>query len=184
LDVFNLDEAVWCALIPLGISARFALIGAGIVADEKTVMSMSRSGDRRELLVGPLHYGVIFVFLTIFYFKTIDAVVSCCVLCVGDGVAAIIGGNFGASNRLPYNRQKSVAGTLSFIITARATISLAQSLARRDGSWRGLDDFTQVQLLLVVIVSAAAESLTNKEYDNVLVSVASLATMRLMRAWS
>jgi phytol kinase len=33
----------------------------GILKDEETVRSMSRTGNRKELLYGPLFYGIIFV---------------------------------------------------------------------------------------------------------------------------
>lgn len=53
------------ALIPLGITIQFALIGLGILSDPASVKAMSRSGDRREILRGPLFYGIVFVILTI-----------------------------------------------------------------------------------------------------------------------
>jgi len=45
------------ALVPLLFTIQFALIGFGIVKDEASVKAMSRTGDRREILHGPLFYG-------------------------------------------------------------------------------------------------------------------------------
>ena len=48
------------ALVPLAITAQFALVGTGVIRDESAVRAMSRSGDRREILRGPLFYGILF----------------------------------------------------------------------------------------------------------------------------
>ena len=45
------------ALVPLAITAQFALVGTGIIKDEAAVQAMSRSGDRREILRGPHEVG-------------------------------------------------------------------------------------------------------------------------------
>ena len=42
------------ALIPFAITVQFALVGLGIIKDEASVQAMSRTGDRREILLGPL----------------------------------------------------------------------------------------------------------------------------------
>jgi phytol kinase len=55
------------ALVPAAITLQFALIGLGALKDQDTVRAMSRSGDRRELLYGPLQYGVIFVLMTLIF---------------------------------------------------------------------------------------------------------------------
>lgn len=55
------DEAIsrWlAALVPLVITIQFALVGLGIVKDEAAVKAMSRTGDPREILRGPLFYGI------------------------------------------------------------------------------------------------------------------------------
>ena len=55
-------EARWlAALVPLMIVAQFALVGMGILKDEAAVQAMSRTGNPREILRGPLYYGIVFV---------------------------------------------------------------------------------------------------------------------------
>ncbi len=58
------------ALVPAGISVQFAAVGFGILKDQAAVDAMSRSGDRREILKGPLLYGIVFVVLTLVFWKT------------------------------------------------------------------------------------------------------------------
>ncbi|MEA3327631.1 MAG: hypothetical protein U9R53_10080 [Chloroflexota bacterium] len=55
------------AIVPLGITLQFALVGLGVIRDPSAVEAMSRTGDRREILHGPLFYGPAFVLLTIVF---------------------------------------------------------------------------------------------------------------------
>src|SRR5512143_932531 len=57
------------ALVPFLIAVPFAMIGLGVIKDEASVKAMSRTGDRREILLGPLFYGIIFVVMTLIYWK-------------------------------------------------------------------------------------------------------------------
>ena len=57
------------ALVPMLITVQFALVGLGVVKDEASVEAMSRTGDRREILRGPLFYGVMFILMTVIYWK-------------------------------------------------------------------------------------------------------------------
>ena len=63
--LFNNDLAArfMAALVPLGITAQFLLVGTGIMKDPAAVKAMSRTGDRREILRGPLFYGIAFIIL-------------------------------------------------------------------------------------------------------------------------
>jgi len=63
------DARFWAALVPLAITLQFALIGFGLIKDEASVQAMSRSGDPREILRGPLYYGLAFVALTLIFWK-------------------------------------------------------------------------------------------------------------------
>src|SRR5574342_1343518 len=63
-------EARWlAALVPFAITLQFALVGLGIIEDEASVKAMSRSGDRREILRGPLFYGIAFIAITLSYWN-------------------------------------------------------------------------------------------------------------------
>src|SRR5574340_119801 len=57
----------FAALVPLGITLQFFLVGVGVIKDEAAVAAMARHGDRREILRGPLFYGIVFVALTVLY---------------------------------------------------------------------------------------------------------------------
>src|SRR5678815_4154964 len=104
------------ALIPLLITVQFALVGTGILKDEAAVKAMSRSGDRREILRGPLFYGIMFVVITLIYWRdSFIGIPALMMMCGGDGIADIIGRRV-HSPKLPWSREKSIAGSLSVFV--------------------------------------------------------------------
>ncbi len=110
-------DARWlAALVPFAITVQFALIGLGVIKDEASVKSMSRTGDPREILRGPLYYGVMFVVLTLIYWKDAPiGIIALMMMCGGDGIADIVGRRF-TSAKLPWSREKSIAGTMGVFV--------------------------------------------------------------------
>eukprot|EP00013_Stygamoeba_regulata_P003560 CAMPEP_0177637258 /NCGR_PEP_ID=MMETSP0447-20121125/4878_1 /TAXON_ID=0 /ORGANISM="Stygamoeba regulata, Strain BSH-02190019" /LENGTH=223 /DNA_ID=CAMNT_0019139179 /DNA_START=34 /DNA_END=702 /DNA_ORIENTATION=+ len=109
----------YAALVPLLITLRFFLIGIGVLQDHATVLAMSRSGRKEELLKGPLTYGIIFVLCTIYYWKYDPiGIIALMILCAGDGFADLIGRRFGGRYKLPHNRRKSYAGSIAFVVAS------------------------------------------------------------------
>ncbi|KAK3411875.1 hypothetical protein EUGRSUZ_I00621 [Eucalyptus grandis] len=102
--------ALLAALI-LGVNIiRMLLLGSGIWKDEATVKSMTRFGDRRELLEGPLFYVLTITFACAYYWRTSPiAIAAMCNLCAGDD---IIGRRLG-KHKIPYNRNKYLAGSIA-----------------------------------------------------------------------
>jgi len=100
------------AIVPLIITFQFFLIGIGVIKDEASVLAMSRTGNRKEILYGPLFYGIIFVLLSIIYwYDSPVGIIALMVLCGGDGFAEIIGRRFGKS-KIPWSKTKSWVGSL------------------------------------------------------------------------
>ncbi|XP_015874571.3 probable phytol kinase 3, chloroplastic [Ziziphus jujuba] len=105
--------ALLAALIPGVNIIRMLLLGLGITKDDATVKSMSRFGDHRELLKGPLYYAITMTLASIIYWRTSPVSIAViCNLCAGDGVADIIGRRFGRQ-KIPYNKNKSLAGSFA-----------------------------------------------------------------------
>ena len=104
------------ALVPLAITAQFALVGTGVIKDPSAVVAMSRTGDRREILRGPLFYGIAFVLLTIiFWRRSPTGIVALMVLCGGDGLADIVGKKIGGI-KLPWSQKKTLAGSITMLL--------------------------------------------------------------------
>ncbi|XP_059626443.1 probable phytol kinase 3, chloroplastic [Cornus florida] len=167
--------AVLAALIP-GINIiKMLLLGLGIWKDEATVKSMSRFGDYRELLKGPLYYACTITLACVMYWRTSPiAIAAICNLCAGDGLADIVGRQFG-SLKIPYNRNKSFAGSIAMaaagFITSIGFMYYFSMLGYIQGCWEMVLGF-----LLVSLVAALVEShpLSTELDDNLTVPVASM----------
>jgi phytol kinase len=104
------------ALVPLVSTLQFLLVGLGVINDPSAVKAMSRTGDRREILKGPLYYGIAFVVLTLLFWKdSPTGIVPLMVLCGGDGLADVMGKRL-RSARLPWSKNKSWAGSISMLV--------------------------------------------------------------------
>ncbi len=162
------------ALVPLAITIQFALVGTGVMKDQAAVDAMSRSGDRREILRGPLFYGIIFVLLTIIYwYDSPIGIVALMLLCGGDGLADIVGTRF-TSFSLPWSGRKSIAGSIAMFfggwIFTMAVMAIYVSLGKFAGPFSNY--FTGITL--IALVGAIIESLPYKDIDNITVPAAAV----------
>lgn len=108
------------ALVPLAITAQFALVGAGVIKDPAAVQAMSRTGDRREILRGPLYYGIVFVVCTLVFWRTSPVgILALMLMCGGDGLADLVGRRWGSA-KLPGNPAKSWAGSGAMLVAGFA----------------------------------------------------------------
>ena len=73
--------------------------GLGLLHLPNVVASMSRSGDRRELLRGPTMYGIVFTLATLASWRDITGVMALTTLCVGDASAEVSWGSFRGTRR-------------------------------------------------------------------------------------
>jgi phytol kinase len=101
------------ALVPLLFTIQFILIGTGVINDQATVDAICRTGNPREMLLGPLFYGIVFVALTIIYWTDSPVgIIALMLICGGDGLADIVGSKV-KSSPIPWSKKKSVAGTFA-----------------------------------------------------------------------
>lgn len=167
--------AILASLTPGVNIFRMLILGLGIWKDEATVKSMSRFGDHRELLKGPLYYALTVTLACAIYWRTSPiAIAAICNLCAGDGFADIVGRRFG-SWKIPYNRDKSIAGSISMALAGFLASLLFMHYFASFGyvreSWEMAFGF-----LVISLASALVESLpiSTKLDDNLTVTVTSL----------
>ncbi|XP_020571721.1 probable phytol kinase 2, chloroplastic [Phalaenopsis equestris] len=168
--------APFLAALAPGVNAiRMLLLGLGVWKNDAIVKSMSRQGDYRELLKGPLYYACTITLATTIFWRTSPIAVSAiCNLCAGDGFADIIGRMFG-KHKLPYNPSKSFAGTIAMA----ASGFLASILYMHFFALFGYIEESWSLVLAFFIVSAASamvESLpiSSELDDNLTVPLTSL----------
>ncbi|HCC78631.1 MAG: phosphatidate cytidylyltransferase [Chloroflexi bacterium GWB2_49_20] len=162
------------ALVPFAITIQFALVGLGILKDEASVKAMSRTGDRREILRGPLFYGIIFVILTLVYWKTSPiGILALMLMCGGDGLADILGRRI-YSPRLPWNKGKSVAGSLGMFIGGWLLAALVIAIYIPAGVFPGLFSSYLLPISVIALLGMLVESLPLKDIDNLTVTLAAV----------
>ena len=159
------------ALVPFAITAQFALVGLGIMKDEASVKAMSRTGDRREILRGPLYYGIMFVLLTIIFWKdSAVGMTALMIMCGGDGIADLVGRRFN-TNKLPYSPDKTVAGSISVFFGGWLLSAFVLGIYALTGNLAQPFESYILPLTIIALVSAVIESLPFKDIDNITVTV-------------
>lgn len=154
------------ALVPLVITTQFALVGTGIIQDEAAIKAMSRTGDRREILRGPLFYGIVFVAVTLIYWKDLlIGIPALMIMCGGDGIADIVGRRV-RSPKLPWSSEKSLAGSLSVFVGGWLLTMLIFVIYVWMGAFSGPVTRFLLPVLWIALGAMLAESLPFKDVDN------------------
>ena len=159
------------ALVPLLITVQFALVGTGIMKDEAAVKAMSRTGDRREILRGPLFYGIMFVAITLIYWKdSLIGIPALMMMCGGDGIADIVGRRV-SSAKLLWSPGKSIAGTLSVFAGGWLMTIFVFAVYVWIGAFSGPMSRFLLPVTLIALGATAVESLPFKDIDNITLTV-------------
>jgi phytol kinase len=162
------------ALVPFAITAQFALVGLGVIKDQAAVEAMSRTGDRGEILRGPLYYGIVFVVVTLlFWLETPTGIVALMLVCGGDGMADIIGRRYG-ERKLPWNKKKSWMGSLWFFIGGWVLTMLVLWAFVQAGVFPGPPNAYLLAVTLVALAATLVESISPKDIDNLTIALTAL----------
>ena len=168
------------ALVPLLITGQFVLVGLGIIKDEAAVKALSRSGDRSEILKGPLFYGIIFVVMTIIYWKDSPiGIVALMLMCGGDGLADILGRRYGTA-RLPWSQGKSWIGSLDMFFGGWVLALGVIAAFVAAGVFPGPLSIYLLPITLIAVAGTLMESLPLKDIDNITVTLTAVALGHLL----
>ncbi|MCM1981534.1 diacylglycerol/polyprenol kinase family protein [Lyngbya confervoides] len=166
----------WAALVPGVLTAQFLAVGMGWIDDPAAVQAMTRQGQRGELLKGPLQYGLVFVGCTLVFWRSSPlSLTALMTICGGDGLADIVGRRYGR-HKLPWNGQKSWAGSLAMFLGALGLTVLMLSLFDALQLVRAPLGTGQEWGKVVLILSGATlvESLPLRDVDNLTITLATL----------
>lgn len=160
------------AVIPFLISIQFFLIGIGVLKDEASVDAMSRTGDPKEILKGPLFYGLVFVILTVFFWRLSPiGIIALMILCGGDGFADIIGRRI-PSFALRWSPGKSFAGSVSMFLGGLVFSSLLIFIFINAG-YLNIEFLNSIPKLIIInLVATVVESFPLQDWDNITVPLA------------
>ncbi|XP_028793241.1 probable phytol kinase 1, chloroplastic isoform X1 [Neltuma alba] len=173
----SIGARYFAAFVPLVNCFRLVVNGLSLTSDEGLIKSVTREGQPRELLRGPLYYVLMLMLCSLIFWRNSPVgVVSLAMMCGGDGIADIIGRRFG-SVKIPYNKNKSLAGSISMLAFG-SFISIGMLYYYSVLGYMQLDWGRTVQnVALVSLVATVVESLPISEVidDNISVPIATMA---------
>jgi len=159
------------ALVPLLITVQFFLVGTGIMKDDAAVQAMTRTGNPREILRGPLFYGIVFVVLTVVYWKDSPiGITALMMMCGGDGIADIVGRRV-KSPKLFWSPEKSVAGSLSVFVGGALLTALILVIYVSVGVFASPFSNYLLPIAWIALGAMLIESLPFKDVDNITLAV-------------
>ncbi len=170
-------QARWlAALVPLAITGQFALVGLGMMKDDAAVQAMTRTGDPREILRGPLYYGIVFVLTTlIFWIHSPVGILALMIMCGGDGLADVFGRRWGGS-KLPWSSGKSWLGSAAMLVGSfgfgYAYLMIFSALGHFDPA-PGTGS-TAAAVFVISALATLVESLPLRDIDNLTITLAAL----------
>jgi phytol kinase len=165
---------LFAAIVPLGITIQFALVGFGVIKDPSAVDAMSRTGDRKEIFKGPLFYGIAFVLLTLLFWRnSATGIVALMILCGGDGLADIVG-NLVKSRKLHWSPNKSIAGSLTMLFGGMLFSLFMVWIFIGQNYLQGPMTHYIIPILVIAFVTSLVESLPFENIDNLSVPFVSV----------
>lgn len=150
----------------------FFLKGLFAAEDDQAVKTMTRTGDRRELLRGTLYFVLVGIVCGTLYYKTFEGVLAMAVLGWGDGWAPIIGTRLGKMKYRVFS-DKSVEGSLAFFAgSVTAALFFVWLIVP--------ESFEPGKILLVALLATIVEGMSPKEFDNLIVPAAVIVASQLL----
>lgn len=128
--------------------------------DDQAVMTMTRTGDRKELLRGPLYFTLIMNLFGTMFYSTPFALTAMGFLTWGDGLAPIIGTRYGRHSYKVFSK-KTIEGSFAFLVFGFFGAYFFNMIFNY-----------QVDLLFLVacaIIVTIVEGFSPKDLDNILI---------------
>ncbi|MFC2082114.1 diacylglycerol/polyprenol kinase family protein [Bacteroidota bacterium] len=134
--------------------------------DDEAVKTMTRTGDRKELLKGPLYFTIVMNIMGTIFFYNPMAMSAMGMLGWGDGVAPVFGKKFG-KHKYKILSEKSIEGSISFFIFGIIGAVAFHLIL--------LGDFDLIKIILCAAIATIIEALSPKDLDNLVIPIACMA---------
>ena len=158
------DSSHWTKY--LNITAAFIwtilLLLKGFTAkpDDQAVKTMTRTGDRKELLRGPLYFTLVMNLLGTVFYSTPFALTAMGFLTWGDGLAPVVGTRYGKLSYKVFST-KTIEGSITFFVFGLTGAVLFNTL------------FSQTInlefMLLCAVIATIVEGISPKDFDNIFI---------------
>ncbi len=170
------QDGHWSQYLNVSVYVVWALlfIQKGLFAadDDQAIKTMTRTGDRRELLKGTLYFVIVGILCGTVYYKELPGVLAMAVLGWGDGLAPIFGMKLG---KMKYKAfcEKTVEGSLAFFV--------GSLFAGMFFVWLIIPAaFNLSTILIIALAATIVEGLSPKEVDNILIPLVVIALAFLL----
>lgn len=140
--------------------------------DDQAIKTMTRTGDKRELLKGTFYFVIVGIVCGTFYYKQFPGVLAMAVLGWGDGLAPIIGMKLG---KMKYKVlcEKTIEGSLAFFA--------GSVLAGMFFVWLIVPEaFDLTTILIIALAATIVEGMSPKEVDNIFIPITVIALVFLL----
>ena len=145
-----------------------------MLKDSASVEAMSRTGDPREILKGPLFYGIVFVLTTIIFWKdSLVGIISLMILCGGDGFADIIGRRI-KSISIPWSNEKTFGGSLAMFLGGLIFAWILSYIFWQTGNYPISLPKMTINILILSVIGSLVETIPIRDYDNITVPLTTI----------
>ncbi len=158
------DSSHWTKY--LNITAAFIwtilLLLKGFTAkqDDQAVKTMTRTGDRKELLRGPLYFTLVMNLLGTVFYSTPFALTAMGFLTWGDGLAPVVGTRYGKHSYKVFSK-KTIEGSITFFVFGLTGAVLFNILFGQTTNFEFM--------LLCAVVATTVEGISPKDFDNIFI---------------
>ena len=166
----------WSQYLNVSVHVVWALLflqkGFFAADDDQAIKTMTRTGDKRELLKGTFYFVIVGIICGTVYYKQLPGVLAMAVLGWGDGLAPIVGMKLG---KMKYKvlSEKTVEGSLAFFA--------GSVLAGMFFVWLIIPEAFDLSTILIIALAATiVEGLSPKEVDNIFIPLAVIALVFLL----
>ena len=144
--------------------------------DDPAVKTMTRTGDPKELLRGPLFFTLVMEFIGIFYFMRLEGILTMAALGWGDGLAPVFGKYYGKNKYSVFGNEKSLQGSLAMFIFSFFAMFLLTLIILPNAVLSNVSGFA-VKALFLSIIATITEALSPRDVDNILIPAVLLIVM-------
>ena len=165
--LFNVNH--WTKYLNIAPAALWTILllikGFTAKENDEAVKTMTRTGDRKELLKGPLYFTLVMDVLGTFFFYTPAAITAMGFLGWGDGSAPVIGKKFG-KHKYKILSEKSIEGSIGFFLFGILGAFVFHLLL--------IGSVNFEMIFYSALVAVVVEAVSPPNWDNILIPVAIL----------
>ncbi len=165
-------EAHWSYILNIAVAFMWTILflvkGLTASPDDTAVKTMTRTGDPKELLKGPLFFTLVMDVLGIFFFMKYSAVVTMAILGWGDGLAPVFGKYYGKRKYELLGNEKSFEGSLGMLIFGIIGSLILVSIINPIGKPVSIQGLF-LDIVLISLIATFVEAISPADIDNLLI---------------